>query len=252
MNTLQEITLILPHKDLNLTHQLQSFLSHFGIQESNTIRFNQSNPKFLPLIKVVISDVLRPKVSFTFLDKQIEVELINTTGEEKQSPHIYTPIAIEDFLKRMENKDISELDHAGFDLPWFQSDMHPEIEKLRTALKHACLYYLFPTGESWDFIIPGTEDEIHTPNDPDLTIKRRPKFEIVSLNKTSTPLIQFDFMVKEEFENLVELFPEAIHDPELKNMWVYIQNPFGIDICFVLNEYSSSDWGNFFRDHRLS
>jgi hypothetical protein len=79
-----------------------------------------------------------------------------------------------------------------------------------------------------------------------------PKFEIVSISKVSKPIIQFEFYVhNKSFEELTELFPEAIAVENPGNVWVYIQNPTDVDICFVLNVYSDSDWSEFLKNNRI-
>jgi hypothetical protein len=123
---------------------------------------------------------------------------------------------------------------------------------LRNRLKTTCLYHLFPTGEDWDFIIPGELAEITKIKAIDYSKIRKPKFEIVSFEKASTPLIQFDISLNIEYVKFSLLFPEGINDHKMKNTWVYIRNDFDIDICLVLNESKGDDWASFFGGHRLS
>ena len=49
---------------------------------------------------------------------------------------------------------------------------------------------------------------------------------------------------------LEELFPEGLVDSEIGNIWIYLENPFGVDICMVANEYSENDWSEFFEGSR--
>jgi hypothetical protein len=102
------------------------------------------------------------------------------------------------------------IDHVGFNLPWFSSGVHPRILQLREELSSYCLYHRFPSGEPWDFIIPGNRDEIARQEAVDYTMVKRPKFEIVSFDKASTPLLQFDFQMNTSYEILQGLFPEAL------------------------------------------
>ncbi len=53
------------------------------------------------------------------------------------------------------------------------------------------------------------------------------------------------------YEKLKQLFPEAIADDELRNIWVYLKNPYELDFCLVLNEPTDTDWSGFFEGHRL-
>jgi hypothetical protein len=113
------------------------------------------------------------------------------------------------------------------------------------------LYHRFPSGEPWDFIIPGNRDEIARQEAVDYTMVRRPKFEIVSFEKASTPLLQFDIQMNTSYEILQGLFPEALDDPLIRNLWIYLENPYGLDICLVANEFSEKDWSGYFAGSRI-
>jgi hypothetical protein len=73
----------------------------------------------------------------------------------------------------------------------------------------------------------------------------------VSFEKSSKPIIQIDCITTIDYKKLKALFPEAIADDELKNVWVYLDNPYELDICLVLNE-PGSDWSSFFEGNRLA
>ncbi|HRN69850.1 MAG TPA: hypothetical protein PLS49_01585 [Candidatus Woesebacteria bacterium] len=250
MSLLQKINIILPNTDIQLNKQILHFLSHFGEISDFQINFTKSQNNFFPNISLKFEDFSIPVVRFYADSHPIHVELVNKTDIEKKSTYSYSHIEMSDFIKRLEGVEITYLDHVGFDLPWFDG-IHPEMLELRQTLKLKSLYHLFPTGEAWDFIIPGTEKEMAHKTTIDYSKVRKPKFEIVSLNTVSVPLIQIDFSIKAPYADLVKLFPEAIHDKELKNMWVYITNPYNIDICFVVNEHVDGDWSNFFRESRI-
>ena len=174
----------------------------------------------------------------------------NETGEERKSPHSYTHLSIDEFNSRLNKRGhITTIDHLGVNFPWFKG-VSPVITDLREALKHKSAYFRFPTGEEWDFILPATKEEINS-DVLNVSIERRPKFELVSFKKDSTPIIQIDCITSLTYEDLKELFPESIMSKELRNAWVYIDNKFGIDIYFVLNEPTNSEWSNFFEGHRL-
>lgn len=136
-------------------------------------------------------------------------------------------------------------------MPWFAAGLHPQVSSLRSKLTEACLYYRFPTGEAWDFIIPGNEAEIAGKKPVGYSRVRRPKFEIVSFEKSSIPLVQFDVQLNSRYETLLSLFPEALNDPDFRNLWIYLENPYNIDICIVPNEADDKDWSAFFKDSRL-
>ena len=126
--------------------------------------------------------------------------------------------------------------------------------ELREQLKQTCLYHTFPKhleDAPWDFIIPGTKEEIERSTQVDYQRVRKPKVEIVSFENSSTPLIQIDIQINGRYEDLVATFPEALHVPDIRNMWVYVKNEFGIDLCFVLNEVSEKDWSYQFAKERL-
>jgi (p)ppGpp synthase/HD superfamily hydrolase len=94
-------------------------------------------------------------------------------------------------------------------------------------------------------------EEINGHKNIDYTKVRRPKFEVVSFEKDSTPLIQFDFHFNTSYEKLVEIFPEALVDSKIRNIWIYLENPYEIDVCLVANESSESDWSEFFEGSRI-
>jgi len=248
MDLLKEIKLILPTKDKSFETLFLDFLANLGNRENGKIEFASSNGKFLPVISLNFQGARVPKAVFECKDP-VEIELINKTDQDKKSPHVYSPIELSVFINRMANIRINKLDHVGFNIPWFDG-VSPDIITLRKELSDKSLYYLFPTGENWDFILPGSEQDIIS-NKANLTVPRYPKLEIVSFTKSSTPLIQFDISTNEKHDQIAKLFPEGIIDSELKNVWVYIENKFGLDICFVINENHDKDWGEFFEGHRL-
>lgn len=245
---LQSVDLQLPNFDQAFGDKFLSLLAPFGRRSDNTLRFTPSNPNFLPQIAFKLSDTT-PKAIFNLSGETIEIDIANKTGQQKQSPETYRPIPIGECTDRLQNTELVRLDHIGFNLPWFK-DVHPDILMLRQELAARCAYFRFPTGEEWDFIIPATTEEISA-KDIDLTKDRYPKLEIVSFDKASTPLIQIDFSVRRPFTELIQLFPEGIADAELKNVWVYLKNPYDIDICLIIGEHKDGDWSDFFEGHRL-
>jgi len=227
-----------------------NFLSAFGTVTKSGVFFTQSNSSMYPEISVVFTDVSKPTAVFINDHEQINVAITNSTKEFKKSPHAYSPIPLSDFLTRMKDVSLGDMDHIGFDLPWFHGT-HPDIITLRKILHQHCAYHLWSTKEDWDFIIPATEDEINSRAELEYSIVRRPKFEIVSIRKVSTPIIQFEFLVHSTFKELVELFPEAIAVDNPGNVWVYIKNSTDVDICFVLNEYRDGDWSEYLKGTRI-
>lgn len=248
MNYLRSVDFSLPDADQDFGKELLSLLSPFGEIKDGVLNLRPSKQDLLPQISLSRSSIEKPIVSFD-AGEILKIEIANETGEERESPETYTPIPISEVAVRLSSATFGKLDHIGFNLPWFDG-IHPTISKLRRSISPLCAYYRFPTGEEWDFILPVSLHEIES-REIDLSVERRPKLEIVSFDKASTPLIQVDFSVKKDFEALQLLFPEGIADPQLKNVWVYVQNPYGIDICLVIGEESSGDWSSFFEGHRL-
>ena len=80
---------------------------------------------------------------------------------------------------------------------------------------------------------------------------RKPKFELVSFSNCSIPLVQIDVGTTLSYTKLAKLFPEGIHESEAKSVWVYLENPFGIDVCLVFNKAKKTDWSILFRESRL-
>lgn len=254
MTYLKQVKYQLPDTDKNFSQKFLSFLEPLGRKREDQILLPTSQPDFIPETIFEFTDVKIPNVLFVGDDFEHIIEIKNVTGVTKLSPHKYTPIEIEDFIKRLGSINLANIDHTGFNLPFFEG-IHPEILKLREFLKNKCLYHEFPKNladEPWDFILPGTLNEISGKEAIDYHKARKPKIEIVSFPKSSTPLIQIDIQLETEYEKLLKLFPEAIDDSGMKNLWVYIKNDFGIDVCFVLNEVQDKDWSFYFENSRLS
>jgi len=248
MNTLKKIEIKLPKKDIAFGQALFDFLSHFGDVYNDEVLVHGEHG-FSPKISLKLEYRDIPSVSFLKENDSLTFEITNRTNTEKNSPHDYKLISLTDFISRMKSLGIAELDHMGINLPWFEG-IHPDLIQLREWAKQSSLYYMFPTGDPWDFILPGTEAEVES-KQIDLSIKRRPKFEIVSFNKSSVPIIQIDFLSKAKYEQIKTLFPEGIPEPTIKDVWVYVDNSYDIDLCFVVHEYEDGDWSAYFDGHRL-
>lgn len=252
---LESITLRFPGPGTGFSERFVSLTEVLGQREDYFLDLTRSDPGFFPLIRLdFTSGQPGVQVEFAFTDgKVFIVKVENATGLSKASPHVYQLINLETFQKRLAASNLSlvTLDHAGVNLPWFSAGLHPCILQLRQKLARGCLYHHFPTGEPWDFILPGDIDEIAGRKAVDYTITRRPKFELVSFDKASTPLLQLDIAMNGCYEDFTSLFPEAPFDPELKNIWVYLENPYLVDVCLVINESSESDWSDFFKGCRL-
>lgn len=248
MNYLQNVDFSLPTTDEGFGEQLLALLSPFGETKDGVLRLRSSRQDLLPQVCISLSSIKKPTVRFD-TGEILKIEVVNETGKERKSPEAYVHIPINEIAARLSSIAFGKLDHVGFNLPWFDG-IHPAILRLRRSMSPLCAYYRFPTGEEWDFILPATVLEVESGN-MDLSVERRPKLEIVSFDKTSTPLMQIDFSVEQSFEEIQRLFPEGIADTRLKNVWVYAENPYDIDICFVIGQSNSYDWSSFFDGHRL-
>ena len=213
---LESITVKFPAANIEFTHPLVSLIDVLGQKGNRALELTGSDPGFYPKICLDFQsghpDVL---TDFAFSDGEtISIKIENSTGMSKQSPHSYSPLSVETVKQRLMTSAmrVVGIDHVGFNLPWFFSGLHPSILQLREELSSRCLYHRFPTGEPWDFIIPGDHDEIADRMAVDYTKVRRPKFELVSFDKTSTPLIQLDISVNASYERFAPLFPESLND----------------------------------------
>lgn len=250
MNYLESISIQLPF-DEHFSSVFFSILSDCGKKIENAIYINQSNINFLPVLNINFNTDSNPKIIFNCDDLRVSKDINNLTGLEKSSPHKYEHISINEFATRLaKNGSIKFVDHLGVNFPWFNG-ISPVLIDLRQRLISKSAYYQFPTSEDWDFILPATNNEFES-GKIDLNIERRPKLELVSFKKSSTPIIQIDCITTISFEKLKELFPESIIEEEMNNIWVYIKNDFGIDICFVLSGPSNSDWSKIFEGYRLN
>ena len=244
----------IPNTNREFVSHFLNYLSPLGEVKNDEITLNLSNENFFPVTSILFTEINTSQVSFIFSDnKSFSVDIVNTTGVTKNSPHKYSYISLEEFINRISPYKLKYIDHTGFNLPYF-SGIHPKILYLREKLKSVCLYHTFPKhleDAPWDFILPATIEEISKAVETDYSLNRKPKIEIVSFDKSSTPIIQFDIQLEGKYEDWVKIFPEAIQVPEIKSLWVYIQNDFGIDVCFVLNEAHEKDWSYYFSKERL-
>jgi len=252
---LEKIVVHFPDTDRGFTSPLAWLLHSFGQSTDQVLELTESDASFFPKISLDLQSK-SPDILADFIlsnGKVNSVKIENITGANKQSPHSYRPISIGTVNERFSSAQIKLLgiDHVGFDLPWFVSGLHPNIVRSREDLSSRCLYHTFPTGEPWDFIIPGDIDEIVGRKAVDYSRVRKPKFEIVSFDKCSTPLIQLDVAVDAKYETFAPHFPESLQDAEFRNIWVYLKNPYPIDVCLVINELSEGDWSDFFKGCRL-
>jgi hypothetical protein len=252
---LESVTISFPISDSLFPSQFLHLLEPLGSQEADQFEIYRSNPLFLPRIELSFQGSgVETQAQFDLSDGQrLSADVVNLTGVEKKHPKSYQVLTLETIGHRLKQAGIrlTNIDHAGINLPWFGRESHPQIYALRERLSSTCLYHRYPSGELWDFILPGDAEEITQQKTIDYSISRRPKFELVSFSIASRPLIQLDIETSECYDSLHAIFPEALADPELKNVWVYTQNPFALDMCLVLNETSDQDWSVFFRGCRL-
>lgn len=217
-------------------------------------RLKKAAPDFLPTFRLD-SELPEPGVAVHFRSAggTRKIAVRNTTGEARKSPERYRTIGLAELKRRFAVNSIRivKLDHIGFNLPWFAPPPHPEIAEVRAVYAKQCLYHAFSSGEPWDFILPGTAAEIAGSVGIDYGRIRKPKLELVSFDKCSVPIIQFDVCCTCPKERFRGIFPEGLYDEGLGNIWVYVDNPYGLDLCLVLGEDYDGDWSGFFRDSRI-
>ncbi|MBI3980515.1 hypothetical protein HY345_00795 [Candidatus Microgenomates bacterium] len=254
MTFLEKVQYKLPYWDGLFIHDFLSYLSPLGKCQKSEITLNKSNNNFFPITSILFTKSDTPQVSFFLSDgNSLTVSVTNTTNAVKNSPHRYSHLSLREFIKRITTSKLRSIDHTGFNLPYFEG-IHPKISELREKFKNVCLYHTFPkhlANAPWDFILPGTVEEIIGKTFVDYSLNRKPKIEIVSFDKSSTPLIQFDIQLEGKYKDWVRIFPEGIFDQKMSNIWVYLKNDFGTDICFVLNEFHNDDWSFHFAKDRL-
>jgi hypothetical protein len=255
MSVLTDVIYVLPKEEKLFSSRFTNYFSSLSTVNADKLLFNIVDSDFFPRTGVVFDNVNIPHVDFLFDDKpMIRVAVSDILEEHKKSPHTYRPISLDEYMKRMSDIKLLRLDHSGFNLPYKKGFVHPAINNLREELKDKCLYHTFPkeiADEPWDFILPATREEIEGKTSLDYKLLRRPKVELVTFYKSSTPLIQFDIQVNYTFDKIVKMFPEGIVDDYLKNVWVYIANNYGVDICFVVNEPNEKDWSDIFSHTRI-
>ena len=228
---------------------LLSLLLLFGRVSSSGIDFRSSDPQHLPAVSLRFDDTVTvPQARFYFDDAAEQVvEIVNSTDKTKTNPASYQHISFEQFTERLVPYNFSRLDHVGFDLPHF-GGVHPQLQEIVSHLARQGAYYKLDTSDPLvGFIIPATAGEIASGQELSFTKPRTPKFEIVSLDKVSTPIVQFDVSLGNRQVDLAALFPEGIYDRKLDNVWVYLSNPYNLDICFVIGNPAPfpEDWGHY-------
>jgi hypothetical protein len=255
MSILERIILAFPATHREFANIFIPLLKPFGHFNGDLFTLKNSDSHFHPEISLdFMSKPPGVVAQFILSDHEtITIQVENVTGLCKPGPHTYQLIEISEVIHRLSASGIEliEMDHVGFNLPWFSKGLHPAIIHLRQKLSSNCLYHCYPTGEPWDFILPGDEQEIVNPGEVDYSLIRRPKFELVSFDKASTPLIQFDTSLNADFKNYSQIFPEALIDSGFKNAWVYLENPYQVDICLVINEHTETDWSSYFKGYRV-
>ncbi len=208
---LEEISISFPIIAQGFISYLADFLSPVVHKKDNSYYFIPSNDSYIPkLLLDFNSDKNLIKSHFKYTSNEtLSVNITNITDITKKSPFPYSHLELEEVYNRTLKYgiDIKSIDHIGFNLPWFKNSIYPAIIDLRNKLKSMCLYHLFPTGEPWDFIISGKPDEISSLEPVDYDQSRKPKFEIVSFNNSSTPLIQIDIAVNSTYIELQRIFP---------------------------------------------
>jgi hypothetical protein len=251
---LKQVQYQIPNSDPEFASNFLSYLTPCGEVSGSKIELGISDKEYFPKTQVIFTEVRVPQVEFRLSDdRAFAVPISNTTGKNKPSPHKYSAISIAEFTTRVANFPLRALDHTGFNLPYFEG-IHPQIAELREKVTLTCLYHSFPKhldDAPWDFILPASIEEINKTIETNYSLNRKPKIEIVSFDKSSTPLIQFDIQIEGEYADWSPVFPEGIQLPDLKITWVYIENNFGVDLCFVLNEIEKKDWSYHFTNDRI-
>ena len=251
MSQLMTIDVVLPEVAGTFFKDLTNYLRDLGDWRAQSLTFRTTKSSYCPLISLIENGVVQPLVRFGMGNEEFfEVLIENSSGVEKRSQYEYSPITMTDFTARIQAAALQNVDHLGFNLPWFKSGVHPAILKVQNLLKSKCLYHTFPSGEPWDFILPGTQNEVEGKHPIDYMQIRKPKFELVSFANCSRPLVQIDIGFATSYDKLARLFPEGILLPDIKSVWVYLENPYNIDICLVLNR-AKGDWSSYFRGSRL-
>ncbi len=188
---LERITLQFPGTHPEFHSRLLSLLAALGKSTPQDLELAVSDQHFFPRLCIGFhSTDPHPTANFDSSGGTHTVRIENITGAEKRNPLPYRPLSIDEVSRRFAVAawKIADCDHVGFNLPWFGPGIHPGILELREKLAGGCLYHRYPSGEPWDFILPGDPDEISGRRPVDYSKTRRPKFELVSFDRASTPL----------------------------------------------------------------
>ncbi|MCA9383579.1 hypothetical protein KC909_04380 [Candidatus Dojkabacteria bacterium] len=251
-NTITSIEIKLPENTFLNNNLFIDLFSAFSIN-STSVTFPVNDSSYNPYTLIDFSSNIEiPEVHFMSDDKLIsKIEIRNTTGKQWDSYEKYTAIELADLRNRISSEQIKivKCDHLGVNIPWIEG-INPAISSLVDTLSNLTLIHHFPKESNWFFVIPGTESELNHSSDINYKIDRTPKFEIVNFLKTSKPLIQIDVAVNTDYLTFKRLFPEAIFDDKLRNIWIYLKSNLDIDICLVFNEVGNG-WTEFFIGERI-
>jgi hypothetical protein len=254
MNYLEEVVFSFHRDCIEFSNRFFSLFKNVTEIEDGKIYLKKSNDRYVPEVAINTSSMEKEVVVDFYLNtgENLKIEVKNETGILKKSNEVYSYIDLNEIIDRFNQSGIriTKIDHIGFNLPWFSDPVHPKIRGLRNFLRENSLYHTFPTGEPWDFILPASKDEINGSVKTDYSLIRKPKIEIVSFDKCSTPIVQFDVGCSYKKELFTKTFPESLFDKNIGNIWIYVNNPFGLDLCLVLNEDSGGDWGSYFKNNR--
>ena len=255
MNYLEDVIFSFGKDSIEFSNSFINLFQNVIITDNNKKYLMRSDDNYFPRVQIDISGVKKKVQARFVLDdgKKYTIPIKNETNVTKESEEKYSHLELKDLLNRFHSYDIniSKIDHIGFNLPWFSEGIHPKIKKLRKILYNKSLYHTFPSGEPWDFILPAKKEEINCSITTDYSLIRKPKIELVSFEKCSIPIIQFDVCCTYSKNKFKTAFPEGIYDINLGNIWVYLKNPFNIDICLVLNEDYEGDRSKYFENSRL-
>lgn len=252
MSLLKKIEINIPHntfRDMNLF--LDLFRNVSKRSGDNLLIMDKSDASFLPELRIKSeNDINNPNIKFISEDDSHSLTLTEYKNSW-DSPNEYLHIDLGEIISRFKSNSIEIIacDHLGINIP-VKEGYSREFINLSDYLKSKTALHNFPDNDNWKFIIPANSSEINLSNNLDYEIDRYPKFEIVNFHKCSTPIIQIDVATNSRFETLKEIFPEAIHSSSLKNLWVYLENNSGSDICLVLGE-KGNGWTNFFKNQRI-
>jgi hypothetical protein len=120
---LDRIVVRFPTCDHKFYVEFTQFFNVLGENKNDIFKLDISNESYYPKLSLDFH-TSQSEVLIDFILSQgeiITVNVVNFTGENRQSPHSYSHMKLDQVIERLNHSGIRliGIDHVGFNLPWF-------------------------------------------------------------------------------------------------------------------------------------